>query len=55
LNGKNARQLRKLEKHTKEHLKVSEQNVADRIVAQLFNSPFKYRFKFAMKLIVGKL
>lgn len=55
MNGKNAKQLRKMEKETLKHLKVNEQIVADRIVMQLFKSPFKYRFKFAMKLIAGKL
>ena len=36
-------------------MKKQEQKVADKMILQLFNAPFKYRFKFAMKLLRGKL
>lgn len=36
-------------------MKKEQTKTADKLIIQLFNSPFKYRFKFAMKLLRGKL
>ena len=47
MSGKTDRRIRK----EVNHLIRNNQAVADNLVKELLNSPFKYRFLFAMKLI----
>lgn len=50
MNGKNSRMIRK----GINALNRSKQETANDIVRELLNSPFKYRFGFAMKLIFDR-
>lgn len=50
MSGKTARQIRK----EFNRLKISKQNMADNLVRELLNAPFKYRFLFAMKVLFPK-
>lgn len=45
----------KKEKLARQSAKKARQRIANSMVMELFNSPFRYRFKFAMKLLRGKL
>ena len=47
MSGKSDRRIRK----EINHLMRNNQVVADNMIKELLNSPFKYRFLFAMKLI----
>jgi hypothetical protein len=47
MSGKTDRRIRK----GINALKLDEQAIADSLVAELINSPFKYRFLFAMKIL----
>lgn len=47
MSGKSDRRIRK----EINHLMRNNQAVADNMIKELLNSPFKYRFLFAMKLI----
>lgn len=45
----------KKEKIARQSAKKARQRIANSMVVELFNAPFKYRFMFAMKLLRGKL
>lgn len=47
MSGKSDRRIRK----EVNHLMRNNQAVADNLIKELLNAPFKYRFLFAMKLI----
>ena len=47
MSGKSDRRIRK----EVNHLMRNNQAVADNLINELLNAPFKYRFLFAMKLI----
>lgn len=51
MSGKQARQVRKEFNKLEEKIVVRRSEVADDVARELLNSPFKYRFKFAMKII----
>lgn len=51
MSGKTSRQLRKGLNEIEKNVRASKREVADQLARELLNSPFKYRFKFAMKLI----
>lgn len=51
MSGKTARQVRKEFNKLEEKIVVSKNEVADQLARELLNSPFKYRFKFAMKVL----
>ena len=51
MSGKQARQIRKQFNKLEENIVVRRSEVADDVARELLNSPFKYRFKFAMKII----
>lgn len=54
MSGKTARQVRKEFNKLEEKVIVSRNEVADQLARELLNSPFKYRFKFAMKVLFPK-
>lgn len=54
MSGKTARQLRKEFNKLEEKIVVKRTEVADDVARELLNSPFKYRFKFAMKVLFPK-
>lgn len=47
MSGKTSRQVRKCVNK----LKVEEGVMADKLIFELLNAPFSYRFKFAMQLL----
>ena len=51
MSGKQARQIRKQFNKLEENIVVRRSEVAYDVARELLNSPFKYRFKFAMKII----
>ena len=51
MSGKKARQVRKEFNKLEEKIVVRRTEVAEDVARELLNSPFKYRFKFAMKII----
>ena len=51
MSGKTARQVRKEFNKLEEKVVVRRSEVADDVARELLNSPFKYRFKFAMKVL----
>ena len=51
MSGKQARQVRKEFNQLKEDLTANKQEVADQLARELLKSSFKYRFRFAMKII----
>lgn len=51
MSEKTARQVRKEFNKLEEKIVVKRTEVADDIARELLNSPFKYRFKFAMKVL----
>ena len=51
MSGKTARQVRKEFNKLEEKVVVSRNEVADQLARELLNSPFKYRFKFAIKVL----
>ena len=51
MSGKTARQVRKEFNKLEEKVEVRKKDVADQLARELLNSPFKYRFKFAMKVL----
>lgn len=54
MSGKTARQVRKEFNKLEEKIVVKRTEVADDVARELLNSPFKYRFKFAMKVLFPK-
>lgn len=54
MSGKTARQVRKEFNKLEEKIVVKRTEVADDVARELLNSPFKYRFKFAMKVLLPK-
>ena len=54
MSGKTARQVRKEFNKLEEKVEVRKKDVADQLARELLNSPFKYRFKFAMKVLFPK-
>ena len=54
MSGKTARQVRKEFNKLEEKVVVKRSEVADDVARELLNSPFKYRFKFAMKVLFPK-
>ena len=51
MSGRNARQVRKEFNKLEEKIVIRRSEVADDVARELLNSPFKYRFKFAMKVL----
>ena len=51
MSGKRSRQVRKEFNKLEEKIVVRRTEVAEDVARELLNSPFKYRFKFAMKII----
>ena len=51
MSGKTSRQVRKGLIEIEKNVRASKREVADQLARELLNAPFKYRFKFAMKLI----
>ena len=51
MSGKTARQVRKEFNKLEEQIVLKRSEVADQVARELLNSPFKYRFKFAMKVL----
>lgn len=51
MSGKTARQIRKGLNEIARNQHQSKMEIADELTRELLNSPFKYRFLFAMKLI----
>ena len=51
MSGKTARQIRKEYNKLEEKIVIRRSEVADDVARELLNSPFKYRFKFAMKVL----
>ena len=51
MSGKRARQVRKEFNKLEESIEVRRKQVAEDVARELLNSPFKYRFKFAMKVL----
>ena len=51
MSGKTARQIRKEYNKLEEKIVIKRTEVADDVARELLNSPFKYRFKFAMKVL----
>lgn len=54
MSGKTARQVRKEFNKLEEKVEVRKKDVADQLARELLNSPFKYRFKFAVKVLFPK-
>lgn len=54
MSEKTARQTRKEFNKLEEKIVVKRSEVADDVARELLNSPFKYRFKFAMKVLFPK-
>ena len=54
MSGKTARQVRNEFNKLEEKIVVKRTEVADDVARELLNSPFKYRFKFAMKVLFPK-
>ena len=54
MSGKTARQVRKEFNKLEEKIVVKRSEIADDVARELLNSPFKYRFKFAMKVLFPK-
>lgn len=55
MNGKYAKAKRKSMNKVKEDLHEGKKTIANDLVRELFNAPFKYRFVFAVKLIFKRL
>lgn len=51
MSGKTDRRIRKGLNAIAEKQRQSQRQIADQLALELLNSPFKYRFNFAMKLI----
>ena len=51
MSGKTTRQVRKEFNKLEEKIVIKRTEVADEVARPLLNSPFKYRFKFAMKVL----
>lgn len=51
MSGKTARQIRKGLNEIARKQQQRKEDIAEELARELLNSPFKYRFMFAMKLI----
>lgn len=51
MSGKQARQIRKGLNEIEKKAVMKKREVAEDLARELLNSPFKYRFSFAMKII----
>lgn len=54
MSEKSTRQIRKEMNRMEENIQVKQTSVADALVRQLLNAPFKYRFLFAVKVLFRK-
>ena len=54
MSGKRSRQVRKEFNKLRKDAMAHKREVADQLAVELLNAPFKYRFRFAMKILFRK-
>ncbi len=54
MSGKQSRQVRKEFNKLRADAMAHKREVADQLAVELLNAPFKYRFRFAMKILFRK-